>query len=93
MFLAGAFNPYVREAPYPPTHINFNYLIDPRQVATSLTYRPLYDEHKDDVVDNRADPLIFPNARDDLRFDPNDHPVPVDKDVPWQELVYDFFTK
>lgn len=29
LFLSGAFNPYVRDMPIPPTKLSFNYLLDP----------------------------------------------------------------
>jgi hypothetical protein len=29
LFLSGAFNPYIRDMPIPPTKLSFNYLLDP----------------------------------------------------------------
>ena len=92
LFLSGSYNPYLRTSSLPPTHIVFNYLLDPRSLAFDAAYNPLYDEHKDAVVTNRADPLLIPGVAS-LPFDPNDHPVAKESDTPWHQLVYDFFTK
>lgn len=92
LFLSGSYNPYVRDSPLPPIHLNLNYLIDPTAAKLGWEYRSLYDEHKEGPCENRADPLIFPGVAA-IPFDPNSHPVPTEKGTSWVTLVRDFFTK
>ena len=33
LFLSGAYNPYVRDMPIPPTKLSFNYLLDPKGLS------------------------------------------------------------
>ena len=33
LVLAGSVNPFLRDSPLPPTHINLNYLVDPRGLS------------------------------------------------------------
>ena len=33
LFLSGAYNPYVRDMPIPPTKLSFNYLLDPKGMS------------------------------------------------------------
>lgn len=92
LFLAGTYNPYVRDSPLPPIHLNLNYLVDPIATKLAWEYRNLYDEHKEGPCEKRADPLIFPGVAA-IPFDPNSHPVPSEKGVRWFTVVKDFFTK
>lgn len=93
LFLGGQYNPYVRDAPFPPTHINLNYLIDPRAVILGMQYDGVYDEHLDAVVPDRADPLLFPGVSTTIVVDPNAKPSSKETETPWTELVRDFFTE
>lgn len=43
LVLAGTVNPYLRDSPLPPTHINLNYLLDPRSLQTDFEMAGLYD--------------------------------------------------
>lgn len=43
LVLAGSVNPYLRDSPFPPTHININYLLDPRSLASDVQMACLYD--------------------------------------------------
>lgn len=89
LFLSGSYNPYIRNLPFPPTHINLNYLFDPRAIPVNREYNKLYDEHVDGVVSNRADPLHIPGVSR-MPFNPDDNPVP--RDVkPWWKVLIDFY--
>ena len=33
LFLSGAYNPYIRDMPIPPTKLSFNYLLDPKGMS------------------------------------------------------------
>lgn len=92
LFLSGGYNPYIRDSPLPPTHINFNYYIDPRAIVVNREFGALYDEHKDGPCEDRADPLQIPGVAQ-FPFDPNQHPVPTEQEDSMWKLVYDFFTK
>ena len=92
LFLAGAYNPYVRDSPLPPTHINLNYYLDPRGLLLNREYNRLYDEQRAGPCEQRADPLRLPGVAA-FPFDPNAHPIPSERDEPWWKLAYDFFTK
>merc|ERR1711871_548057 len=81
LLLQGIYNPYIRGAPWAPTHINLNYLIDPQAVMFDFQYGQLYDPHEDKITINRADPITLPGMAK-LVFDPNKHPVPKE-DKPW----------
>lgn len=85
LFLQGAYNPYIRDFPWAPTHININYLIDPRAVALGLEYNKLYDEQVEGIV-NRAEPLLIKGVAK-VAFDPNDHPVPKENKSWWKILL------
>jgi hypothetical protein len=90
LWLAGTYNPYTRDCPYPPTHINLNYLIDPKAVANS-GFDKLYDEHKEGPCDTRAEPMQIRGAAA-IPFDPNQNPTASEKRPPvWKEVV-EFFT-
>jgi len=89
LYLLGAYNPYIRDRPWAPTHINFNYLIDPRALALGLEYNKLYDEHVDGPAINRALPLAIPGVAQ-VAFDPNDHPVPKEN-KPWWQVLIDYY--
>lgn len=90
MFLRGEYNPYVRETPLPPIHLNVNYLVDPRAVLAGREVRRLYDEHRDGPCLNRADPMYFPGVAA-VPFDPNQHPVSTEKGKHWIDVLKDFF--
>ena len=60
LFLQGVYNPYIRRYPFPPLHVNLNYLVDPRSIAFGLDYNHLYDAHYDGPAERRADPLLIP---------------------------------
>jgi hypothetical protein len=89
LFLLGAYNPYIRDRPWAPTHINFNYLIDPRALALGLEYNKLYDEHVEGPAINRALPLVIPGVAQ-VAFDPNDHPV-AQENKPWWQVLIDYY--
>jgi hypothetical protein len=59
-FIAGRYNPFIRDYPFPPLRLNLNYLFDPRSILYSFAYEKLYDEHKDGLVTNRAASLYIP---------------------------------
>lgn len=89
-FIQGAYNPFIRNYPFPFTHLNINYLIDPRSVLVNSEYNKLYDEHADKIVPfNRADPLHIPGVSR-LPFNPDEHPVPKDN-RPWWQVLVDFY--
>jgi hypothetical protein len=90
MFLSGEYNPYVRETAVPPTHINVNYLLDPRTLVADRELRGLYDSHKDGPCESRADPMYFPGMAT-VPFNPNQHPVSTEKGTSWVNVVKDFF--
>lgn len=88
--LAGVYNPYVRETPLPPLHVNLNYLLDPKALLVSREYKHLYDEHKEGPCERRADAMHFPGmAR--VPFNPTEHPVSTEKANRWVDVVKDFF--
>ena len=88
LYLQGAYNPFIRDLPWAPTHVNINYLVDPRALALGLEYNKLYDEQVEGPV-NRADPLWIRGVTK-VAFDPNDHPVPKESKSWWQVLK-DFY--
>lgn len=90
MFLAGTYNPFIREQGFPPIHINLNYLIDPSALVYSAAYDKLYDEHAIGPCDSRADPLHIPGTAR-FPFDPNSHPTPTEVEIPWWKIVQEFF--
>lgn len=90
LFLGGSYNPYIRNVPYPPIHININYLIDPKIIKLNSQYNPLYDQHKEGSCENRADPMMIPGIAS-IPFDPNQIPITTEVSVPWWQLVKDFF--
>ena len=89
LWLQGLYNPYVRDAPWAPTHINFNYLVDPKAIAFGVQYDPFYDEHEEGLYPRRADGIVLPGMSK-LRFDPNKHPVPLDN-KPWWQTIKEFY--
>lgn len=89
-FLDGQYNPYVRTARYPPTHLNINYLLDPRGFVVDREFNELYDEKNTGPVMNRADGMVFPGVAS-VPFDPTDHPIPKDYQ-PWWAKVAEYFT-
>ncbi|KAJ1439396.1 hypothetical protein B484DRAFT_415865 [Ochromonadaceae sp. CCMP2298] len=90
LFLAGTYNPYIRDSPFPPTHINLNYLVDPSAVAANRAYKQLYDEHKEGPCDGRAEPLVIPGVAA-IPFDPNQHPSGTEKSESLLSMVKDYF--
>ena len=89
LFLGGSYNPYIRDSPFPPTHINLNYLIDPKSISMNSEYSQLYDEHKEGPCETRADPLIVPGVAR-FPFDPNQNPISTETTEPWWKLIKDF---
>eukprot|EP01033_Poteriospumella_lacustris_P013026 gene13026-9320_t len=96
--LSGSVNPYLRTWPFPPLHINVNYLVDPRAYALSREFDPLYDEHKEGVfAPGRAEPIVVPGVPA-TPFDPNERARPVSSTppvAPWQKFqtaVKDLFS-
>jgi hypothetical protein len=89
LFITGAYNPFIRTYPFPPVHINLNYLIDPRQMAFDYQYKGLYDEQTEGPAMSRADGLVLPGVAQ-VVFHPNQHPRPKDETSWWQTLV-DFY--
>ena len=85
LFVQGAYNPFIRSMPFPPTKINLNYLVDPRAASFGLTYDKLYDEHKDGAAINRAEPLII-NGVAKIPFDLNEHAKPKES-KPWYTVI------
>ena len=85
LFVQGAYNPFIRSMPFPPTKINLNYLVDPRAASFGLTYDKLYDEHKDGAAINRAEPLII-NGVAKIPFDLNEHAKPKES-KPWYSVI------
>ena len=88
LFLQGSYNPYIRDVPWAPTHININYLVDPRAVALGMEYNKLYDEHVDGPA-NRADSLWIQGVTK-VAFDPNDHPIPKENKS-WLQVLKEFY--
>ena len=89
LWLQGLYNPYIRDAPWAPTHINFNYLIDPKAIVFDSQYDQLYDAEEDKIVTNRADGIALPGLAK-VVFDPNRHPVPLDE-KPWWVTLKEFY--
>jgi hypothetical protein len=89
LFLSGAYNPYIRDMPIPPTKIGMHYLLDPKAALYNREYDPLYDEQKDGVAANRAIPMLVPGLAS-IPFDPNDHAVASDKTSVW-DIVKNFY--
>jgi hypothetical protein len=88
--LQGSYNPYLRVSPWPPTHINVNYLMDPRTVGSNMGYSSLYDFHKEgSIATNRADSLLIPGLAA-VPFNPRELPVPP-KEKPWWRIISDFY--
>lgn len=90
LFVQGIYNPYIRSYPFPPLHVNFNYLLNPRAAAYSIKYNTLYDEHKDGAAINRADALMIPGVAQ-IPFDPNQQPVPREN-KPWYKVLVDIYS-
>ena len=89
LFLMGAYNPFVRTYPFPPLHLNLNYLIDPRTLLFDAQFNRLYDEHVEGPAINRADNLILPGVSQ-VVFHPNRHPRPKEE-RPWWRTLMDFY--
>ena len=89
LWLQGLHNPYVRDAPWAPTHINFNYLIDPKAIVFDSQYDQLYDAQEEKILINRADGISLPGLAK-VVFDPNKHPVPLE-DKPWWVTLKEFY--
>lgn len=96
--LSGSVNPYLRTWPFPPLHINVNYLVDPRAYALSREFDPLYDEHKEGAfAPGRAEPIVVPGIPA-TPFDPNERARPLSSTppvAPWQKFqtaVKDLFS-
>lgn len=69
--LDGGINPLLRTLPFPPVHINVNYLLNPASVLADRSFSVLYDEHKDGYAAGRADSMTFPGIAT-FPFDPRD---------------------
>lgn len=89
LWLQGLYNPYIRDAPWAPTHINFNYLIDPKAIVFDSQYDQLYDAEEEKIVTNRADGIALPGLAK-VVFDPNRHPVPLNE-KPWWVTLKEFY--
>jgi hypothetical protein len=90
LFLSGAYNPFLRDASFPPIHLNLNYLFDPRSVLYGRDFVRMYDEHRDgSVALNRASPLEIPGVAK-ITFDPSLHPYPSEPFKPWWKVIVDF---
>ncbi len=89
LFTQGAYNPYIRDKPYPPFKINLSYLFNPNSVLFNIDYNKLYDEHKEGPVLNRADALLIPNVAT-FPFDPNDRAVPKENRK-WYQILVDLY--
>lgn len=83
--LAGAYNPYVRNYPFPPFHLNFNYLLDPKGLFANKEFARMYDDPRFGPCENRADPLVFDGVAM-VPFSPNDLPLPPDPRGTWQKI-------
>lgn len=90
LILAGSVNPFIRESPLPPMHINFNYLLDPRSLGADLQLKDLYDVAGGGLI--RAEPLQLPEVAQ-IPFNPAEHPVPKSRDAPWHQVLWEFFTQ
>jgi len=90
LFVQGIYNPYIRTYPFPPLHVNLNYLLNPRAAVYSISYNKLYDEHKDGLAINRADSLHIPGVTQ-IPFDPNQQPVPKEN-KPWYKVLIDIYS-
>jgi len=82
--LAGAHNPFVRNYPFPPFHLNFNYLLDPRDFFKSREFARMYDEPSFGPCENRADPLLFDGVAI-VPFSPMDQPLRPDPRQLWHK--------
>ena len=89
LFLMGAYNPFIRKYPFPPVHLNLNYLIDPRSLLFDAQFNRLYDEHVEGSAINRADNLILPGVSQ-VVFHPNRHPR-AKEETPWWRTLMDFY--
>lgn len=90
LFLTGIYNPFIRDLPFPLTHVNLNYLVEPKALYMKMKYRSYYDDHSSTPALNRADPLLIPGTSY-LPFNPNEHPTPKDN-RPWYKILYDFYS-
>lgn len=81
--LAGAHNPYVRNYPFPPFHLNFNYLLDPKGLFANREFARMYDDPNFGPCENRADPLVFDGVAM-MPFNPYDLPLKPDPRSNWQ---------
>lgn len=70
MILDGKINPYIRNSPIPPMHINLNYLFNPIDMINELKIKNKFDDGNAGFYSKRADPLILPEVAR-LPFDPN----------------------
>lgn len=74
--LAGTHNPFVRNYPFPPLHLNVNYLLNtrapPRFVLKDREVQKFYDV-RPGVGEDRANPLVFDGVAM-IPFNPNDGP-------------------
>lgn len=85
MSLDGSHNPYLRTSPFPPTHVNINYMFNPRAVIESIEINRMYDPHKPGYAAGRAEPMVFPGIAS-IPFDPNEHPLPRQRITFWQRF-------
>jgi len=76
VIIQGKHNPYIRTAPFPPCHINFNYQLDPSSIQklfvwnrTGRELKQIYDVQKPGFARGRAEPMKFPGVAD-FPFDP-----------------------
>ena len=89
LFLMGAYNPFIRKYPFPPLHLNLNYLIDPRALLFDAQFNRRFDEHIEGPAVNRADGLVLPGVSQ-VVFHPNRHPRP-SEETPWWKTLLDFY--
>ena len=90
LYLSGSYNPFIRTLSTPPTHININYLFDPRTYIFNRELNHLFDEHNDGPEPYRADPLIHPMVGR-VVFDPNVQPISRETKPKWWKVLYDFY--
>jgi hypothetical protein len=85
----GAFNPFVRTLPFPPLHVNLNYLFYPQ--LRPVLRKDLYDVHVAGVQERRAEPLRFEGAAQ-VPFDPNQCPKSTEDKQSNFEILKNFLT-
>lgn len=74
----GSYNPFHRVAWWPATHLNLNYLSNPRTWSQQWSFRQLYDTHVEGPAADRAEPLMLRDVMSKVTFDPSQAPIPRD---------------